>query len=288
MKSFHVNFHWADLYVVERGGEPFVPMRPIVEGMGLIWGAQFIKLKQRFNGSVSEIDMVAGDGKSRSMICLPLRKLAAWLNSISANKVRPDIRERVLQYQAECDDVLYDYWTKGAAVNPRARAEPARAPVPGLTTSSADTIAAGVALLDGSRKLLHLSDSSVLAGLRKLQHAAGLPDLLPVYAVDAPPDATGGSSEPTASLRQLLVEHGVQLSAQKAYARLAELGIVEQKTRSSTRGEKHYWCFTETGLKYGKNLTAPGTPRAMQPHFFETRFDELKRLIEDVQEIIPH
>ena len=145
-------------------------------------------------------------------------------------------------------------------------------PVPTQTTNTADTIAAGVALLDGSRKLLHLSDSSVLAGLRKLQSAAGLPDLLPGYAVDAPPDATGGSSEPTASLRQLLAEHGVTLSPQKAYARLAELGIVEQKTRYSNRGEKHYWCLTEAGLTYGKNLTSPGNPRATQPHFFISRF----------------
>lgn len=157
--------------------------------------------------------------------------------------------------------------------------QPGPAPVPALSTNSADTIAAGVALLDGSRKLLHLSDSSVLAGLRKLQNAAGLPDLLPGYAVDAPPDAIGGSSEPTASLRQLLTEHGIKMSPQKAYARLAELGIVELKTRSSTRGEKHYWCFTEAGLAYGKNLTAPGNPRATQPHFYESRFAKLASYI---------
>lgn len=150
--------------------------------------------------------------------------------------------------------------------------QPAQVLVPSLSTCTADTIAAGVALLDGSRKLLHISDSSVLAGLRKLQSAAGLPDLLPGYAVDAPPDATGGSSEPTASLRQLLAEHRVTMSPQKAYARLAELGVVEQKTRSSTRGEKHYWCLTEAGLDYGKNLTSPGNPRATQPHFFISRF----------------
>ncbi|EPT8338513.1 hypothetical protein ASU80_20210 [Enterobacter hormaechei subsp. xiangfangensis] len=149
------------------------------------------------------------------------------------------------------------------------------APVPAFTTSTADTIAAGLALLDGTRKLLHISDSSVLAGLRKLQSAAGLPDLLPGYAVDAPPSATGGSSEPTSSLRQLLAEHGITLSPQKAYARLAELGIVEQKRRTSTRGEKHYWCLTAKGLEYGKNLTSPGNPRATQPHFYNTSFAKL-------------
>ncbi|EPB0010869.1 hypothetical protein ACQ9RW_004387 [Escherichia coli] len=150
---------------------------------------------------------------------------------------------------------------------------------PALTTSAADTIAAGGALLEISRKLLHISDSSVLAGLRQLQRAAGLPDLLPGYTVDAPPDATGGSSEPTASLRQLLTEHGVKLSSQKAYARLAEQGIVEQKTRTSTRGEKHYWCLTEAGMEYGKNLTSPGNPRQTQPHFYERSFLDLVKMM---------
>ena len=278
MMPINVNFHGAELFIIEHKGEPYTPMKPIVEGMGLNWATQFTKLKQRFDKGIVEITIPSAGGQQR-MTCLPLRKLAAWLNSISANKVKPEIRNRVLQYQSECDDVLYDYWTKGVVVNPRKSARVAGSSGTTVTTSSADTIAAGVALLDGSRKLLHISDSSVLAGLRKLQSAAGLPDLLPGYAVDAPPDATGGSSEPTASLRQLLTEHGIKLSSQKAYARLAELGIVEQKTRTSTRGEKHYWCLTEAGLAYGKNLTSPGNPRATQPHFYESKFSVICKMI---------
>ncbi|MCO9782225.1 phage antirepressor Ant, partial [Salmonella enterica subsp. enterica serovar Mbandaka] len=53
------------------------------------------------------------------MICLAFRKFAAWLSSIQPNKVRPEIRDKVIQYQEECDDVLYEYWTKGKAENPR-------------------------------------------------------------------------------------------------------------------------------------------------------------------------
>ena len=53
------------------------------------------------------------------MLCLALRKLAGWLQTISPNKVKPEIRDKVIQYQEECDDVLYEYWTKGVVVNPR-------------------------------------------------------------------------------------------------------------------------------------------------------------------------
>ncbi|ECD4285969.1 hypothetical protein E0X61_08595 [Salmonella enterica subsp. enterica serovar Potsdam] len=117
--TINVPFHGAELYVVNHNGEPYAPMKPIVEGMGMDWASQFTKMKQRFKSTVVEITMVAGDGKSRKMICLALRKLAAWLNTISPNKVKPEIRDRVICYQEECDDVLYEYWAKGETVNPR-------------------------------------------------------------------------------------------------------------------------------------------------------------------------
>lgn len=113
VSTINVPFHGDNLYVVNFNGEPYVPMRPIVEGMGLAWGAQFAKLKQRFNSSVSEIEMVAEDGKLRNMVCIALRKLSGWLHTISPNKVKPEIRDKVIKYQEECDDVLYEYWTTG-------------------------------------------------------------------------------------------------------------------------------------------------------------------------------
>lgn len=113
ISTINVPFHGNNLYVVNFNGEPYVPMKPIVEGMGLAWGAQFAKLKQRFNSSVSEIEMVAEDGKLRNMVCIALRKLSGWLHTISPNKVKPEIRDKVIKYQEECDDVLYEYWTTG-------------------------------------------------------------------------------------------------------------------------------------------------------------------------------
>ncbi|ECF5971277.1 hypothetical protein FNI63_07730 [Salmonella enterica subsp. salamae] len=118
-RTINVPFHGASLYVVNHNGEPYTPMKPIVDGMGLAWQSQLAKIRQRFSSTVTEIVMVAADGKSRTMICLALRKLAGWLNTISPNKVKPEIRDRVIQYQEECDDVLYEYWTKGQVVNPR-------------------------------------------------------------------------------------------------------------------------------------------------------------------------
>jgi hypothetical protein len=39
-----VEFHGRSLFVTEHNGEPFAPMKPIVEGMGLDWASQYRKL----------------------------------------------------------------------------------------------------------------------------------------------------------------------------------------------------------------------------------------------------
>ncbi len=118
-KTINVPFYGSDLYVVNYNGEPYVPMKPIVEGMGLAWGAQFVKLKQRFSKGVSEIEIPTKTG-NQDMTCLALRKLAGWLATISPNKVKASIRDKVIRYQEECDDVLYEYWTTGEVKAKRA------------------------------------------------------------------------------------------------------------------------------------------------------------------------
>lgn len=138
VSTINVPFHGAELYVVNHNGEPYTPMKPIVEGMGMDWASQFTKMKQRFKTSIVKITMqLPGDEQRREIICLALRKLAGWLQTISPNKVRPEIRDKVIQYQEECDDVLYDYWTKGHVVNPRK----AKKALPGkITTEQQEAI----------------------------------------------------------------------------------------------------------------------------------------------------
>lgn len=111
-KTINVPFYGSDLYVVNYNGEPYVPMKPIVDGMGLAWQSQLEKLKTRFSKGITEI-VIPTKGGAQSMSCLALRKLAGWLATISPNKVKASIRDKVIRYQEECDDVLYEYWTTG-------------------------------------------------------------------------------------------------------------------------------------------------------------------------------
>ncbi|EBA4734577.1 hypothetical protein BCZ00_19375 [Salmonella enterica] len=138
VSTINVPFHGAELYVVNHNGEPYTPMKPIVDGMGMTWQSQHRKLMERFKTCIIEMMIqLPGDTQRRLVICLALRKLAGWLQTISPNKVRPEIRDKVIQYQEECDDVLYEYWTKGHVVNPRK----AKKALPGkITTEQQEAI----------------------------------------------------------------------------------------------------------------------------------------------------
>ncbi|HTH08429.1 MAG TPA: phage antirepressor N-terminal domain-containing protein [Acidovorax sp.] len=137
-RAITVPFHGADLYVVEHNGQPYTPMKPIVEGMGLDWGGQHKKVaanESRWGVSVMEIPSAGG---VQMATCLLLRKLPAWLATIDAGRVKNlEARARVIQYQNECDDVLWQYWNDGIAINPRAYAVH---PDQTLSAEQADTL----------------------------------------------------------------------------------------------------------------------------------------------------
>ncbi|ECF6017356.1 phage antirepressor Ant [Salmonella enterica subsp. salamae] len=120
VNTSYVPFNGQQIITAMAAGVAYVAMKPIVENLGMSWGTQQQKLMKcldKFN--CIHMNMVAADGKLRKLLCLPLKKLNGWLFSINPEKVRADIRDKLIQYQEECFTVLYDYWTKGKAENPR-------------------------------------------------------------------------------------------------------------------------------------------------------------------------
>lgn len=113
-----IQFREQELLLVNNAGEPFVPMKPVVEGMGLAWQSQHRKLQSgRFATCITEmVIQLPNDNQRRTVTCLPLRKLTGWLMSIHPNKVRPELRDGIIAYQNECDDVLWSYWNEGMVV----------------------------------------------------------------------------------------------------------------------------------------------------------------------------
>lgn len=101
---------------MDKDNEALIAMKPIVTNMGLDWKSQHTKLTEKFGSVMVELTTTGGNGKQYKMSCLPLRKLPAWLYSISPNKVKPELRDKIIRYQVECDDALCDYWNKGSAI----------------------------------------------------------------------------------------------------------------------------------------------------------------------------
>lgn len=115
-----VPFYEDTVVLVGQDDAPYVAMKPVVSNMGLSWQGQHEKLLERFDSVIRVILTTGADGKQYEMVCLPLRKLPAWLYSLSPSRVKPELRDKIIRYQEECDDALWDYWTKGVATRPGA------------------------------------------------------------------------------------------------------------------------------------------------------------------------
>lgn len=138
-------------------------------------------------------------------------------------------------------------------------------------------LAGELALLECAARVLNASESGKLVMLQKVGTQHGLDTgFLPGYAVDAAPDAAGGSSMPTKSLTELLKERGIKYAPAAINRMLESHGYLRHLHRRNTKGEAvKFWSVTEKGLDYGKNITSPQSPRETQPHWYVDRFGEL-------------
>ena len=138
-----------------------------------------------------------------------------------------------------------------------------------------------IAIMECFTRLLKPAASCQMAMLTKIAQNNGLdPKFLPGYAVDAAPDATGGSSMPTKAVTSLIKENAISSTAAAFNRALAAHGFLKTLTRVNSKRETvEFWGVTDKGLKYGKNLTSPQCPRETQPHWYVDRFLELAALV---------
>ncbi len=95
-------------------GEVFIPIRPICNNLGITLAGQ----RERINrdpvlSEAATSVSVTLTQQARDMICLPLKFLPGWLFGVNANRVKPEIRERLIRYQRECFEVLWEAFQEG-------------------------------------------------------------------------------------------------------------------------------------------------------------------------------
>lgn len=121
-------------------------------------------------------------------------------------------------------------------------------------------------------KLLRVDETSKIKMLEEVHKNHGVAtNHLPKYV----------NEEITKALTVLLKENNIGITAAKANTKLIELGILEIKERAGNNGEiKEFKSLTDKGLKYGKNLINPKSPKETQPHYYQSTFKELIELLE--------
>ncbi|MEB0311539.1 Rha family transcriptional regulator [Pseudomonas sp. 10B1] len=138
-----------------------------------------------------------------------------------------------------------------------------------------------LAILECFTRLLKPAPSSQVMMLNQIAVNNGLdPKFLPGYAIDAAPDAIGGGSMPTKSATALLKDNDIRVSPAAFNKALGAAGFLKVMQRKNSKQEMiDFWSITEKGLRFGKNLTSPQSPRETQPHWYVDRFLELAGLI---------
>jgi hypothetical protein len=106
-----INFRGTELFAYLMGGIVFVALKPIVEGMGLDWSAQYRRVQRTPVLAEGIAKMATPLSQGNEMICLRLNLLHGWLLTINSSQVRPELRAKVELYQRECYDVLYRHFS---------------------------------------------------------------------------------------------------------------------------------------------------------------------------------
>lgn len=114
-----VPFYGDSIITLGAEGNHYVALRPICAALGIDAKNQREKIQsdERWGDITLPCQTPGG---VQEMLCLPLKKLNGWLFSINPNKVRSDLKEKVIQYQEECFEVLFRYW-QGEAVSRQAK-----------------------------------------------------------------------------------------------------------------------------------------------------------------------
>ena len=149
---------------------------------------------------------------------------------------------------------------------------------PGAAQSTPATERASIAMMvaESAARILRIEGVPLLGYITDVaeQFSPEAARALPSYGANRPAGSVvSANSELTRSLTDLLKIHGVDSSARKINPLLIASGILEQKTRPSSKGgTTEFWSITAHGLQYGMNQTAKQNQLETSPRFFESRF----------------
>ncbi len=222
------------------GGEIYVPIRPICDNLGLALAGQ----RERINRDpvlteVATSVSVTLTQQAREMICLPLKFIPGWLFGISANRVKPELRERIIRYQRECYDVLAEAFVEG-----RLTADPAFDDLLASDTPAAQAYKMAAAIMKMARQQLLLEAQLETHASRLVDHEQRLEEI----------EATLGDPG-----RFITPDQAMQIS--QAIKTIA--AEIQKRTKQNEYGKLYGQLYREFGITSYKLLPANKFDRAM-------------------------
>lgn len=104
-----VDFYGDELVAVrDEAGTVWVPVRRLCEALGVdrVGQMQRIQRDPVLGAELRSGGVTQPDGRMFQMDCLPLKYVRAWLFGINANRVKPEIREKLIAYQREVIEII--------------------------------------------------------------------------------------------------------------------------------------------------------------------------------------
>ena len=117
MELIKVDFKNDKLDIIEETQS--IVVKDICEHIGLRFRTQYEKIKAD-ESFESKLIKVQTRGGLQEVFTIPLSKLNGWLFSINPNKVKPEVKQKLIEYKKECFNVLNNYFNQGIAINHRA------------------------------------------------------------------------------------------------------------------------------------------------------------------------
>ena len=93
----------------------FIPVKPICDLVGVDWGGQYRRIQRDpvLSEEIRRIDVTSTRRGTQPMVCLPLDYISGFLFGLNADRVKPELRDRVIRYQRECYKVLAEAFQEG-------------------------------------------------------------------------------------------------------------------------------------------------------------------------------
>ena len=108
------------IMAVQKDGTEWAAARHICDALGISWGTQSRKLKDKNWARVVMMTTHDSSGRKQEISMVDRRTLTMWLATIDTNRINENARPTLEAFQLEAANALDAYFHQGGAINPRA------------------------------------------------------------------------------------------------------------------------------------------------------------------------